>query len=333
MRYKKRIIIMALSLITLSACARQEIAHETRIMMDTMVSVKIPLRGQSFARQAIEESFWKMKDTQAIMNRHRPNGELWLINSLQPGEEIIVSPVMSGVLNKCIELNRLSCGAFDITVTPLVSLWSDYKKMGVCPAKEDIKAALENGGIENIDLKGSTLSMRRKKVRLDLSGIAKGYVVDEGIKALKKRGINNCLIDAGGDIYCLGSGPDNKGWRVGIRHPREDSLIGTLTLRDQAVATSGDYQRFFMVDGRRFSHIIDPRTGYPVNNNVMSATVITDDCVTADGLATALMVLGPVEGLRLAEELGGVEAITVSEGKDGLIINTTSGVTDLYESL
>lgn len=332
MKYKRCAYIFFLSLLIFSGCAREEVVHETRIMMETLVSIKAPLRAQRSARSAIEESFLKMEETQGVMNRFEKQSEVSRINNVRPGEKIRLSTEMSRILNKCVELNRISDGAFDITATPLINLWGDYKEKEELPTRREIIDALESVGTENINLKGNTLYIRHEGVKIDLSGIAKGYVVDEGVKILKERGIKNCLIDAGGDMYCLGDGPDNKGWHVGIRHPREDSLIGMLTLNNQAVATSGDYQKFFMVGGKRFSHIIDPRTGYPVKNNVMSMTVITNDCIMADGLATALMVLGPVKGLRLVEELKDVEAIAVTNGRDGLIVNTTSGIKDLYEA-
>jgi thiamine biosynthesis lipoprotein len=138
-------------------------------------------------------------------------------------------------------------------------------------------------------------------------------------------------VNAGGDIYCLGRGPEGRGWRVGIKNPRADSLIGILKVSDRAVATSGDYERFHIVDGNRYSHIIDPRTGYALSGTPMSVTVVADDCATADGLATAVFVEGPAGGMAMAREAG-VDVIIIS--KDGASLKTemTDGAKEIFEA-
>jgi len=149
---------------------------------------------------------------------------------------------------------------------------------------------------------------------IDLGGIAKGYAVDEAIKFLRKRGVKNALVEAGGDLYCMGEGPQGK-WRVGVQHPRKmNRIFEVIGLKDRAVATSGDYYRFFFIKGKRHSHIINPKTGMTVQENPMSVSIIAPTTTDADALATGVFVLGPERGMRLIEKLEDVEGMIIGEG-------------------
>ncbi|MDB4349356.1 FAD:protein FMN transferase [Omnitrophica bacterium] len=329
------ILFLALSSAFISAgCGRDVALKESRFIMDTVVNIKVRLSAEDNARQAIEEAFSKMKELERLISKYDEASEVALINRSRADDKIAISPDTALVLKKAKKLAEMTNGAFDITVAPLVDLWNSYKEKNGVPTQDEIERVCLRIGFVNILFEGDrNLRLLRDDIRIDLSGIAKGYVVDEAIKVLKANGIRNGLVDAGGDIFCLGQGPDENGWRIGIRNPRKESLIGTLNLSDKAVATSGDYQRFFVKDKKRYSHIIDPRNGYPVSDTPMSVTVLAPDCITADGLATAISVMGSHDGLKLAEDLEDIEAIIISKQEGTLKIDVTSGVKNFYEKL
>lgn len=148
---------------------------------------------------------------------------------------------------------------------------------------------------------------------IDLGAIAKGYAVDQAVKRLKGLGVQSALVNAGGNIYCLGK-KGNRKWHIGVRHPRKsDEIIFYLDLENQAAATSGDYEQFFILDKKRYNHIIDPKTGYPVDNKIASATIVAQDATTSDGLSTTMFVLGKEKGLELANKIDGVEVKIVEK--------------------
>ena len=162
-------------------------------------------------------------------------------------------------------------------------------------------------------------------MKITLGGIAKGYAVDQAIAALRQRGIKRAIVDAGGDLYALGRPPKRNFWEIGIQNPRKKGgLMGTIKVRDEAVVTSGQYERFFILGGKRYGQILNPRTGEPVMEGTLSVTVLAKDTMTADGLATAIFVLGPKKGLDLAEHLKGVEAIIVTKGNKGKMVTLTT---------
>jgi thiamine biosynthesis lipoprotein len=187
-------------------------------------------------------------------------------------------------------------------------------------------------GSDKLTLNGHTLSKSDPRVQLDASAIAKGYACDVVAACLEKHGITDYLVEIGGEMVLKGKNPKGTAWRVGINSPEDDSTSTNLNwdqrlvLTDRSLATSGNYRRFYIKDGRRYAHTIDPKTGYPVQHNLLSATVIAGDCLTADALATAFMVMGADKALKLAEELPDVEAFFICAGpNDSLYTETSSG--------
>jgi thiamine biosynthesis lipoprotein len=326
------LILTLIPLFTSLGCDRSGILKESRLIMDTIVNISLPSSQDAHKNGVIQKAFRKMEELESLVSKYNRESEIALINRLKVDDKILLSDETFSVLKKAIDLSEMTQGAFDITISPLVDLWSSYKESDTIPGRDEVERARLKVGYKNIILDANGhLRLASEDTDIDLSGIAKGYVVDEATKILKENGVKSGLIDAGGDIYCFGAGPSKKGWRIGIRNPREASLLGTLTLSDKAVATSGDYQRFYIKKKTRYSHIIDPRSGYPVSELPMSVTVIAPDCATADGLATAISVMGPRDGLRLAEELKDIEAIIVSKDDDFLKIDFTSGAREFYD--
>jgi thiamine biosynthesis lipoprotein len=190
------------------------------------------------------------------------------------------------------------------------------------PADAQVASRLAEVGFAKIEIRDSgALVKRQASVTLDLSSIAKGYGVDQVAALLRAEGFASFIVEIGGEVYAAGARRDGQPWRVAVNRPRVDAapdeVYGVVALRDQALATSGDYRSYFVRDGVRYSHVIDPKTGRPVTNRVVSVSISAPDCTLADGLATAVMVMGAGPGLELVERLGGVEGFVVTEAPAG----------------
>lgn len=246
-------------------------------------------------------------------------GDISRINA-SGGDRFEVSDDVFRVLEDAVKFSRLTNGAFDVTVQPLIELWKDADRRGQLPDKESLKNARDKIGYENIILEApNRLIFKKPGMKIDLGGIAKGFTSDEVAKILRKNGIRDFFVASAGDIFCSGAPPGKKAWEIGIQDPKNKSkIIGTINLRNRGVSTSGNYERFVTIGGERFSHIIDPRTGYP-QKYVISATVIAPSNEETDSLATALCILGGGDGTRLIESLKDTAASVVEE-RDGKLI-------------
>jgi len=241
--------------------------------------------------------------------------ELSRINAQETIEEDFeLSPEMALVMKKALEISQKTSGAYDVTIGPLVDLWKfgptrDNPEMPAIPNEEAIAKAKSQTGFQALELipsqNSNSVCLSRKKMglKIDLSSIAKGYGVDCAVEALENMGIKNFMVEVGGEVRTSGTNHLKKPWRLGIELPIPNSnlLFGTTELSGQSLATSGDYRNFKMEGDKRRSHIIDPRTGKPVEHSLVSVSVIAADCMTADAWATAFMVLGPEEGKKIAE--------------------------------
>jgi len=254
-----------------------------------------------------------------------PNSELSRFNALPPGQVIMPSNDFSIVLSAALRLWEATGGAFDPTVGPVVDLWGfGPPTRNSAPTEAELDAARSRIGTAHLLWKGGRLQKDLEGVRLDFSGIAKGYGVDEVGHLLEKIGLPDYLVEIGGEVAVKGNAPDGDPWRVGVEFPVESTpqlkiLVTTLRVSNAALATSGDYRNFKNLDGKRVHHIIDPRTGHPTDNGVVSVTVYARDCMTADGMATALMVMGVTKGMALVEKLDELEVMMIERLKDGTL--------------
>lgn len=261
------------------------------------------------------------------MSVFEPESEISRFNALRETDTPFpVSGDFYKVLETAAYIHRITGGAWDGTVKPLVDLWgfgapgARYRP----PAPEKIREAMKTMGFDRIRLSGNRALVKKNAgVTLDLASIAKGYGVDRLAALLKDAGIRNFLVEIGGEVYASGQKPGGTPWQIGINAPRPDALLNrvykAVPLKDIALATSGDYRNFFEHQGVRYSHVIDPRTGYPVRNGVVSVSVLANTCTLADGLATALMVLGPEKGVDLVDGLESVECLILVNQKDASV--------------
>lgn len=243
------------------------------------------------------------------MSTYDPQSELSILNSNYQESWQIISADLYRVLMMSMQLNRQTMGAFDITVGPLVNLWGfgPNKSPDTVPEEGSVALALSGIGSDVISLRQRDESYQLKLSSpryMDLSAIAKGYGVDVVGRLLQKQGIERYLVEIGGEIIARGRKPEDKPWRIAIEAPNDDgrSAQVIIPLSDMGIATSGDYRNYFEKDGKRFSHTIDGRTGYPVKHNLASVSVLHESVAMADAWATALTVLGAEVGLKLAED-------------------------------
>ncbi|MEW6081460.1 MAG: FAD:protein FMN transferase [Bacillota bacterium] len=299
--------VTLLAMALLPGCSRKPFT-ESDFIMDTLVRIEVHgPRAETAARAALDE----MRRVESLMSAYVETSDVSRINSQAGVAPVTISPETSFVLQEALRISEASWGAFDVTVGPLVGLWDIAGENPRVPSPEEIEDALEKVNYQRLQVKEGRAFLEAPGMRVDLGAIAKGYAVDRAAQILLDHGVTSAILDAGGNVYVVGSRSDGSPWRVGIRHPRrEGEALAVLEASDTGVVTSGDYQRYFESDGVRYHHIFDPRTGYPARESA-SATVVSPSSVEADALSTALFVLGPVEGMNLIESLEGVEGLVV----------------------
>lgn len=242
----------------------------------------------------------------AQMSTYDPDSELSRFNSRLQTTPVVISRALEQVVRRALEIADESAGALDVTVGPLVNLWGfgPQARPQKIPTDAELTVARQRVGYQLITLANHQMSKQLPELYIDLSTIAKGYGVDRVALLLEQLEIQNYLIEIGGEMRMKGSKPGAEPWRIAIEKPisTERSVQRVIELGDAAVATSGDYRNYYEHDGVRFSHIIDPHTGKPIQHNLVSVTVITDNCMDADAYATALTVMGPQRALEFAEQ-------------------------------
>ena len=275
----------------------------------------------------LNAAYAEIADIDRLMSLYRGDSELVRLNSAAGSGMSAVSAKVFDVLSAASHYTRLSSGALDVTVQPLVDLWGFYDvSQAKIPSREDVDVVRRRIGMDRLSLDAQSRRVSMVAgTALDLGGIAKGYAVDRAVTILKARGVPAGLVNLGGNVGVFGQREGGQPWLVGIRHPRTNSLMAEVQLLEGAVATSGDYDRYFEMDGKRYSHILDPRTGWPVEG-VLSLTVVAPNATAADALSTAAFVLGPDKGLELLARCADVEGILVQPDgvSDGFVAKMTS---------
>jgi len=296
----------------LPALAHAEWFQREEAIMGTRVAVELWSEDAALAERAMDAVIAEMRRTDELMSTYKPESQLSQVNAHAHERPVQVDADIIEVVERALAMSKLSGGAFDITYASVGYLY-DYRAHQR-PTDQQIAAALP--GVDyrqvQVDREARTIRFLRKGVRIDLGGIAKGYAVDRSIEHLRKLGIEHAMVNAGGDTRLLG---DRRGkpWVVGIRDPRSEGRVVTrLPLEEEAISTSGDYERYFEEDGVRYHHILVPGTGKSARG-VRSATVIGDDATLTDALSTTVFVLGVERGMRLIAGLKGVEAVVVDE--------------------
>lgn len=252
-----------------------------------------------------------------------PFNEESVITAINQNKDVEPNEMFLEVYRRAMEISQDTEGAFDITVAPLVNAWGFGFKNGSQPNKQQVDSLLRLVGYQKVALKDGRISKQHPDIMLDCSAIAKGYGSDVVARFLRRKGVKNFMVEIGGEIVTSGVNSRRLPWKIGVTKPVDDSLsVGgelqsTLNVTDMAMATSGNYRNFYYKGGRKFAHTIDPKTGYPVQHSLLSATVLAKDCATADAYATSFMVLGVEKSQKVLERHPELMAYFIYEDKDG----------------
>ncbi len=296
----------------------------TALIMGTLVEIKGVGSEQQKLETAISDAFAVMREEEERFSPSISSSQLAVLN--RATKAIAVDDQTLNLLQRGLEISRQSQRAFSLGLGGIKKLWNFSATQPQASSLTEIEQVLPDPTLDPFSIEGHQVK-RRPGVQLDLGGIAKGYAVDQALQVLRKAGVRSASVNAGGDIGLLG-GHGKRSWKIGIQHPRKPGeLLATIELRDRSIVTSGDYERFFVVDGVRYHHIFDPQTGLPARG-CQSVSVIAANTAEADALATAAFVLGPEKGLQLLEQWPGVDGLIVAA--DGSS-QTTSGIKDLIQ--
>jgi FAD:protein FMN transferase len=314
-----------LACLALPGCGpRPELRLSGRTMGTTWHVTLVGRGSPVLLQEKIDE---RLEEVNQSLSTYREDSEISRFNRFRrAGEEFPVSAGFLRVMKVAARVFALSGGAWDGTVLPLVDLWGfgPAGPVGEPPGEDQIAAGLAKVGFGKIEIRDSGALVKRDgSVTLDLASIAKGYGVDQVAELVRREGFTDFVVEIGGEVRAGGARRDGRPWRVGINRPRAsaqpDELYRVVLLHDEAFATSGDYRNYFVRDGVRYSHVLDPRTGRPVTNRVVSVSIRAPDCTLADGLATAVMVMGAEAGIALVERLDEVEGLVVVETPGGAL--------------
>ena len=306
---------------------------DVRLLMDTSVAITLYSKSEDEGKKALEEAFRLMEKIDRIMSISSPVGDVVCVNNRNPGEQVKVSKEFSTIFKHCQYYSRLTGGMYDASIGTVNSLWDFNASNPQVPDSSSLKKALENVGYTFLIMKKGELFIQNDDLKVDFGGAAKGYAIDRVIEHLKYLGIPAALVDAGGDLRFYGKKPGGEDWVIAVRHPRKNGHIIPEHKSNNSVATSGDYERYFIQNGIRYHHILDPRTGHPARGCV-SVTIWAQTALDADILATAVFVMGPEKGLSLIESLPGIETLIYCEqdSREGIISFSSSGVKELLKN-
>jgi FAD:protein FMN transferase len=286
------------------------VIKDVKNVLGTFVTITVIHPHAGEAADALSASFKEIQRIHSLMSVNEQDSEVGILN--RTGRYREVSGDTASVIQRANDFSERSWGAFDITVLPLVELWKENALQDKVPTNGEISRALELVNYKNIMQEGNSIEFRKAGMSVTLAGIAKGYAVDRAILTLKERNIRHALVNAGGDIRALGGKTETLPWKVAIRDPREKSRIVTsVDLFDRAIATSGAYQR-------PFNDIVNPKSGRPVQE-ILSSTVMTENAMDADILATCMFTLGAEKGIEWLRGLSEAEAFIIKS--DGAILN------------
>ena len=331
----RRFLLTALLMMALLIGCSEEteesvVLQSTLFAMDTVVDLTVVAPDDATARRAIGEATLTIESIQAWGSADDPASETARINATIEDYSGSVSNDFAATLRIALEVAEDSNGAFDPTIRPLVELWNFSDEDHTVPTIEELEELLSLVDYRRVELLDNHLTLP-PDYRLDLGAVAKGYIVDQALRAMKEQGATAGLVSAGGDVAGFGERPSGGAWVIGIQHPREaEQLFGTLPLENAAVATSGDYERYFELDGIRYHHLLDPATGYPARG-LTSVTILAPTCAEADAWATAVFVLGLEAGLALLEEQSELEGLLLYEIEGELRQLMTAGFSDKLE--
>jgi FAD:protein FMN transferase len=326
-RHLIKTFIIALILLGMTGCAGKSNAESTAqttpmskqaFKLNTVVTITL---YDSQNENILEGALAVCDKYEQIYSRTLENSELYKLNhglltkSADKKNSYKVSNDLADILKKGLYYSKLTKGAFDITVEPISSLWNFTSKESVIPEQSVLKEAVSRVGYENLLLKGNTVTFKKAGMGIDLGAIAKGYIADRIKDYLLSQGVKSAMINLGGNVLCVGEKPTGKAFKIGIQKPFADrnETVAVMDINDLSVVSSGVYERYFIKDGKLYHHILNPKTGYSFDNNLISVTIISKKSVDGDGLSTSCFALGLEDGLQLIESLEDTYAVFITD--------------------
>ncbi len=263
--------------------------------MGSTYSVVLYGEDRNKLEAAAESAFDEARRLDTMLSNYKSDSEWSIVNAEASNHPVVVSQELFDLLSACMDYSRKSEGSFDITVGPLMKVWGFYKGSGHLPKPGEVEQALKQFGYGNIVLNAAdkTVFFKKPGLNIDPGGVGKGYAVDRMVAVLKKQGIQSALVSGGGSsIYCIGAPPDEPGWRIEIKDPRDEFKRATeVVLKDESLSTSGSYEKFFVAEGKTWSHIMDPRTGYPARGT-LSVSIVSPLTLDSEVWAKPYFILG-----------------------------------------
>lgn len=321
----------------LSACSRDSgPTRETRFLLGTAASISI--YDESFPSQTIDRAFERVTEIQNRMSINESDyddTEILAVNRNAGRASVSVSDDTAEVVREGIRWAEVTNGAFDISLAPLITLWGIGTPREQVPSPAAIEGRISLVGYDEIQVTDDPdIFLPREGMAIDVGGIAKGYAVDETARIIREAGVSHALVDFGGDIFTVGTRVDGNPWRIGVQHPSSErqELLAVIELVDQAVVSSGDYERFFERNGIRYHHIIDAETGAPSRSGLTSVTIVGPEAMGADALSTGVFVMGLEAGMALVETLPEYEAIIATSDRRVYVSSGMRGEVELRAS-
>lgn len=313
------------------ASCSPKIPVQTEFVIGTICTVNLFDKG---TKAVYSEIFARLRELESILSANRDDTNIAKINDASGIEPIKAAPETLIVLQEALVFSEKTKGLFDPTVGPLVKAWNIGTEKAAIPTAEALKKALSLIDYNKVKINkaDNTVYLTEKGMKLDLGAIAKGFAADEIIRILEAHHINKAIIDLGGNVFAYGEKAAGVNWTIGIRDPEtnQGSSILTIPVKNKSIVTSGVYERYFEQDGIRYHHILDTHTGYPVNNELLSVTIVTGKSIHADALSTTTFILGTKKGMELVEQMDDVEAVFINRKHEVL---TTSGLRGLVKVL
>ena len=315
---KKLSAVLTASALLLTGCSGAKSSTQTDqdltytdMLFDTVIKIQI----LDPADESILDGLKKLCEKYDTMcTTTNTDSELYKLNHAN-GQPFTVSSETANLIQEGIHYSELSGGAFDLTIEPVSALWDFKADKPTVPSSDAIAQAVSHVDYTKVDIQDNTVTLEDPEAGIDLGAIAKGYIADQVKTYLKKQGIKHAIINLGGNVDVIGTKPDGSKYNIGIQKPFDESgeAITSVQLKDQTVVTSGIYERYFKKNGKLYHHILDPRTGYPCENNLYSVSIITDSSTKADALSTTCFLLGYEKGMELIQSMDGVEAIFITD--------------------
>ena len=293
------------------------VLKRTQMQMGTLVTITVVTSDKTIGNRAMQDGFDEIKRLEGLLSTWRADSELSRVNQEAGRQPVFVSQETADLVARSLEIVRLTHGAFNIALGPAIEAWSvtDLQHIPDDDELHRLKPLVDWAHVQ-VNTNARTIYLASMNMRIDIGGIGKGYAADQAVRAMKRAGVVGGVVALSGDIKTFGELPGGNGFPVGIKHPREEgTVIAVLDLKNEAISTAGDYERFFERDGVRYHHILDPETLKPARS-CQSVTVVAKEGIMADGLDTGIFVLGPVQGMALVEQLPDIEAVIIDhQGK------------------